>query len=41
MDNQIKANPDKCHFISSTNDAVKGLLENTELCWMDNLIEQS
>ena len=28
MDNQIKANPDKCHFICSTNGAVNLIVEN-------------
>ena len=28
MDNQIKANPDKCHFICSTKDAVNLIVEN-------------
>ena len=28
MDNQMKANPDKCHFICSTNDTVNLIVEN-------------
>ena len=28
MDNQMKANPDKCHFICSTNDTVDLFVEN-------------
>ena len=28
MDNQMKANPDKCHFICSTNDTVNLIIEN-------------
>ena len=28
MDNHMKANPDKCHFICSTNDTVNLIVEN-------------
>ena len=28
MDNQMKANPDKCQFICSTNDTVNLIVEN-------------
>ena len=28
MDNQMKANPEKCHFICSTNDSVNFIVEN-------------
>ena len=28
MNNQIKANPDKCHFICSANDTIKLIVEN-------------
>ena len=28
MDSQMKANPDKCHFIYSTNDTVNLIVEN-------------
>ena len=28
MDNQMKANPDKCHFNCSTNDTVNLIVEN-------------
>ena len=28
MDNQMKANPDKCHYICSTNDTVNLIVEN-------------
>ena len=28
MDNQTKANPEKCHFICSTNDSVNFIVEN-------------
>ena len=31
-DNQLKANPDKCNFICSTDDKVKLLAENQEIC---------
>ena len=28
----MKANPDKCHFICSTNDTVNIIVENQEIC---------
>ena len=28
MDNQMKANPDKCHFICNTNDTNNVIVEN-------------
>ena len=31
-DNQIKANPDKCHFICSTEDKVNIIVENKKIC---------
>ena len=31
-DNQIKANPDKCHFICSTDDKVNIIVENQKIC---------
>ena len=31
-DNQMKANPDKCHFIRSTDDKVNIIVENHKIC---------
>ena len=31
-DNQMKANPDKCHFICSTDDKVNITVENQKIC---------
>ena len=31
-DNQMKANPDKCHFICSTDDKVNITVENQKMC---------
>ena len=31
-DNQMKANPDKCHFICSIDDKVNIIVENQNLC---------
>ena len=31
-DNQMKANPDKCHFICSTDDKVSIIAENQKIC---------
>ena len=31
-DNQMKANPDKCHFICSTDDKVNMIVENQKMC---------
>ena len=32
FDNQMKANPDKCHFICSTDDKVNIIVENQKMC---------
>ena len=31
-DNQMKANPDKCHFICSTEDKVNIIVDNQKIC---------
>ena len=31
-DNQMKTNPDKCHFICSTDDKSNIIAENQEIC---------